>query len=365
MSQRNSKKATRANNTPLGPNAKGTTRNQGLSRAQVKQMINSYLTNAFSAQTTGLQTRSNVLRPCESIKGKVRVLTLTNDSDPQLFYMDFDGFLRAGCPIITSIMQNYERWRLRKAMFHFVPYVDKTTSGSISIAPDFDVLDAPVTTSEELSVSDQYKSGSISNPLTVDGTNPLVMTPLDDVKFVAPAGQARQASAGFLNVLVDTAYVGSVGYIDFEYEIDLFIKTPQPVDSGSSSSDRTLTSQVGATTADRIMAVDYVDIRAPYLVLDQDIGYGQTLSGIIDYTDGQYTITTQSGKPIPPGTRVYIRTPTTYCDSSGADWINYVGGIVDSIASYIALDKGFLSPLRFAWDAADRVLTLTDTRYWE
>jgi hypothetical protein len=314
-------------------------RNTRLGNARKTAKSNPTTRNPFTDQTVAFQnTASNVPRR-EVIKGRARALDLTAVSNKavSILYLDYEGFDRAGLESITSIMGNYERWRIVRMHAKYVPVVSKTAPGSVSLAPDFDPLDLPITDPTDLAVSDRYKSGPVSNLLSIDVTPPTFRN--DDLRYVSPAGDTRLSSVGFVIASIDglDATDGTrIGYLEIDYEIELVIKTPLSL---------AMTPGVGATVLTTNAAYNDVRVSAdlvPYysammtMVPAMAGSFDGIYSAIYKKALSTISFATASGRELADGTRVWFKTPRLM-QVSGGTWTDACQGVMGTMA----LDHNF------------------------
>lgn len=139
-------------------------------------------------------------------------------------------------PWLCAVASRFEKYKFRKLNFIFTPILPATSTGSVTLAFDFDANDtAPIDNINACSYHD-YSAGSIWSPLTlrtdlrVGDRMPEKLT-----RIGAPA------SADYFNYDVGTLYaciegiIGNVGYLNVEYTVDLFIHQTESIVGGEIS----------------------------------------------------------------------------------------------------------------------------------
>jgi hypothetical protein len=289
-------------------------------------------------------------------------MELTANSDPQVMYLDYDGFDRAGLDLIVGIMKNYEKWAIDQLDISYTPTTNKTVSGSVAFAPDFDPLDVPSTSAMTMSVSDYFRSGSISDPMKTSIRMPYARKSPEDMLYVAPNSEPRLTSNGFLNFLVDSDLDDTtiVGYVELSYVIRFYLKTPATV-SLIDGNDRDVIISNNGSNERLVFDGNTAFIDSINASATQDVRVGVYCSAIIDaITEGE--LIDNRGKTVPAGSRIFLQAAQLLTDlSTGTSTLNT--GLT-SFLSKFALDRNFNDTLTWVGSSdLDGGFSLNDVRY--
>lgn len=281
--------------------------------------------NNGPAASSGLSQQMMRTEVGQQILGDV----IGNSSYCQSFNLDTLGFVDTKLEILLRM---YEKWFVRKLSFEFVPTVPKTQAGTIHITPEYDPLDTAPTTDipQQLSQSYHYKSGPVSEKLTVTMPNPKLPdgTYLKPALFTAPVAPERMGSYGKVLIFVDGADIALAGRMVMHYSIDFLI--PQALelrDWVPTSNIEALT--IKTATASGVTPTEYLTTTGPELLFTKGgtahyNGVDQIVSGIInDLTTA--TLTNIGGQALRPGTRVFLKS-SNVDDTSLLDESEQVGG---------------------------------------
>lgn len=297
----------------------------------------------------------------ETITGHVRVAEVVQDPGVDfahlIVYSDYAGFQRSGLASITSIMSNYERWKLKRLIVRYVPTVSKMESGTMAMAPDFDILDPPYTESSHMAISTRFRSGPVSNSLEIDATPPTS----DDMMFVAPAAEPRLSSTGFTVARAEGLEIQGasrvVGFIEYQYSIELFIRTPPaPNDPSQQGTDLTVTLANGTFNAFHVDCSTWPTHTLSLQTSTSLPTFGK-LSGIYDSPSSGVSLE-GAKRDIEPGTRLWFSAPSFTQGTPGTAWT--IGNTLD-IIGHLFLDSAFTRPV-FVNGTASGTFDLLDTR---
>jgi len=227
---------------------------------------------------------------------------------------------------IVKLMQQYESALVNHIKFTFVPTVSKTASGSIHLAPDYDVCDllpSPEDAPAVMSAMAKYKTGPISENLSVDMPNPRLRdgSCYRPAFYLAPQGAERNTSFGrFMMYAEGSSVTGAVGHIVMKYDIDFIapqISSSIPIYSitadGMKVGTESINNYAGATghsfTSDGPLFL--ADSAVPFKVSPVKI-----VTAILDQVAAAEAMTDFSGQHLPLGSRIFMKVDSTAYEST-------------------------------------------------
>jgi hypothetical protein len=204
-----------------------------LRRARSVNMNRSGRVNAL-APASQVPTWSTTSRPLR-IKQSERVATITANSTATFFKAD--GFVLnpanpATFPWLSSIAKLFDKYKFHKLRFTYVNNAPTDHPGNVSIAVDFDTLDATPASSAAMSnlakckTFAPWKSESLDIPVSRRGNNTWLYT--EDAQALANANiDLKTYNLGKFYVSTEGMSASEVaGYLMVEYDVELLDKNP-------------------------------------------------------------------------------------------------------------------------------------------
>ena len=298
-----------------------------------------------TAQAATNFTMGNMRAFSTRVKSQEVIMALTHQEYIRAIHLDWRGLhARGACPRLLAMMELYEKYLVHNLTFKFVPSVSVTQSGTVHVAPDYDPLDNPPTDAVVgLSSMFKYKSGAITQPLTVDMPNPKTGTEYyKGALYTNPSGPERWCSYGQLLFYSESASLSvgdSIGTLVMEYDITMMGPQVQqmPIADTDSPITRLRTVDTTASLFNKISPIFNSNTPAMNTLQQLDAaGSGINSSPRTKHVatladDGGAILTNARGMTIPIGTRLFWKTPEIEFD--GADTktyhrnIEYVGAL--------------------------------------
>jgi hypothetical protein len=128
-------------------------------------------------------------------------------------------------PWLTDVANRYEKYKFRRLTFRYKPQ-SSTNAGNVTLAFDFDPNDDPPASMQEATTYHDYVNSPIWVPasLTVDLANGDRL-PQKNTRAGLPGADIdlNVYDVGQLHILTEGAAAATIGYVEVEYVVDLFV----------------------------------------------------------------------------------------------------------------------------------------------
>lgn len=349
-------------------------KSKALTKQQVTSMIETKMRMSSSSQkqrsankmSKGLMKRFNRIQGSERLFQVPNPKHVNNVDAVYAHMLDHDGFnaLR-----VSDLFPMYEYYFVHSLRFQYVPYVAKTTAGSVFFAPEWDPLDATPNASDpipELSASYGFKSASVNDTLQFEMTNFKLPCGqyIKQTLFTGPLAELRLSSYGKIysyikGLSTTTQYAGE---LIMHYDITFCL--PQKATS------------MGSWTATSIDQIQIISSKAfptrPAQSIPQatsptvgtsgfrledggtpvQYSNGRLFKAVLAETTGNAQLADAAGRLIEAGTELYFQTTGNYNDTAT--------GVQDTVLSSawlgnLALDPEFNNTVTITGDDADLI----------
>lgn len=144
----------------------------------------------------------------------------------------------AAFPWLSGVAVNFETYKFRKLVFHYVTRASSTTIGSLLFAPDYDAEDAQYTSETQMANNTNSREcplwSNLSIPLSPQRMNASYKQHfvMSDGRFNTTSQDTKTIDVGSFQIGGEAAIAGPHGKLWVEYQVDLM--TPQVATEASS-----------------------------------------------------------------------------------------------------------------------------------